>query len=106
MVFGIGSYTYEYVTRDTYGHAMKATAVRRDEGAIPIFKKPVTDDGLKTSLKGIPAVFTNADGEFVVIDGQKPDALDNCAYMKVFSGRAGGLQIDQSFNAIRKIVRA
>jgi nicotinamide phosphoribosyltransferase len=106
MVFGIGSYTYEYVTRDTYGHAMKATAVRRDGPVIPIFKKPVTDDGMKTSLKGIPAVYTDSEGEYVVIDGQQPEALDNCEYVRVFSGSRGGLQIDQSFDTIRKLVRS
>lgn len=103
MVFGIGSYTYEYVTRDTYGHAMKATAVRRDGPVIPIFKKPVTDSGLKTSLRGIPAVFTNAEGEYEVIDGQQPDVLDKCAYRKVFSNSR--LLVDEKFDTIRKRVR-
>ena len=55
-VFGIGSYTYEYVTRDTYGRAMKATAVVRGGKLIPIFKAPKTDTGGKKSHKGIPAV--------------------------------------------------
>ena len=25
VVFGVGSYTYQYVTRDTYGFAVKST---------------------------------------------------------------------------------
>src|SRR4029077_19947566 len=62
-VFGIGSYTYEYVTRDTYGFAMKATAVRRGGKIIDIFKKPVTDNGDKNSLKGIPAVYRGLIGQ-------------------------------------------
>lgn len=103
MVFGIGSFTYEYVTRDTYGHAMKATAVRRPEGIIPIFKKPVTDDGMKTSLKGIPAVIRNHYGDYEVIDNQNPYSLDMCEYRKVFSG--GQLLIDEKFDTIRKRVR-
>jgi nicotinamide phosphoribosyltransferase len=108
MVFGIGSYTYEYVTRDTYGHAMKATAVRNSKGeVIPIFKKPVTDDGLKTSLKGVPAVYDGLVGQpnYVVQDMKSPKDLDNCAYRKVFSGKQGGLLIDQTFDEIRKKVR-
>ena len=102
MVFGIGSYTYEYVTRDTYGHAMKATAVRQDGRVVPIFKKPVTDDGLKTSLKGIPAVF-GSNGDYHVYDEQPMVALDRCAYRKVFSN--GALLIEETFDNIRKRVR-
>lgn len=103
MVFGIGSYTYEYVTRDTYGFAMKATAVRRNGKIVDIFKKPVTDDGTKTSLKGIPAVYRDTNGYYVV-DGQKPEALNNCAFRKVFSN--GNLLIDDDFETIRKRARA
>jgi nicotinamide phosphoribosyltransferase len=104
MVFGIGSYTYEYVTRDTYGHAMKATAVRNNNQIIPIFKKPVTDDGLKTSLKGIPCVYQKEwSTSYYVIDGCKPESLDNCAFRKVFSD--GRLLIDEKFDTIRKRAR-
>ncbi len=54
IVFGIGSYTYNYVTRDTYGMAIKSTyAETRSGGAIPIFKDPATDDGLKKSAFGL-----------------------------------------------------
>lgn len=111
MVFGIGSYTYEYVTRDTYGHAMKATAIRNESGVVPIFKKPVTDDGLKTSLKGIPAVYISyvgqgpGVGEYYVEDMRPPEDLDRCEYRKVFSGKNDGLQVYHTFNDIRKRVR-
>ncbi len=57
QVFGVGSYTYEYKTRDSYGFAMKATAVTRSGKLMDIFKDPVTDDGGKRSHKGIPLVF-------------------------------------------------
>lgn len=52
MVFGMGSFTYQYVTRDTYGFAMKSTWVQINGEGRPIFKNPVTDDGLKKSAKG------------------------------------------------------
>jgi nicotinamide phosphoribosyltransferase len=105
MIFGIGSFTYEFCTRDTYGHAMKATAVRRGDEVIPIFKKPVTDDGGKTSLKGIPAVYQDNDGEYIVRDMMPVSALNNCAYRKVFSGLSGRLLIDEKFDTIRKRAR-
>src|SRR5688572_25081978 len=52
-VFGIGSYTYQYNTRDTFGMAMKATYVEVNEEGREIFKNPVTDDGTKWSATGL-----------------------------------------------------
>ncbi len=56
VVLGIGSYTYEYVTRDTYGFAMKATYGEVNGEGRNIFKDPKTDDGTKKSAKGLLAV--------------------------------------------------
>jgi nicotinamide phosphoribosyltransferase len=53
VVFGIGSYTYQYNTRDTFGFAMKATNVIINGKSTPIFKDPVTDDGTKKSATGL-----------------------------------------------------
>jgi nicotinamide phosphoribosyltransferase len=53
LVLGIGSFTYEYVTRDTYGFAMKATWGRIDDEPREIFKDPKTDYGTKKSAKGL-----------------------------------------------------
>ncbi len=103
MVFGIGSYTYEYVTRDTYGFAMKATATRQNGQVIPIFKKPITDTGGKFSHKGIPVV-SGEPGKYIVSEQSLPEDLDNCAFEKVFSN--GKLLIDNSFATIRSRVRA
>ncbi len=56
VVFGLGSFGYQYQTRDTFGFAMKSTNVTIDDVSKPIFKDPKTDNGLKKSLKGIIAV--------------------------------------------------
>ena len=56
MVFGIGSYTYQYNTRDTFGTAIKATWVQQNGVGRPIFKAPKTDDGTKNSAKGLLSV--------------------------------------------------
>lgn len=53
VVFGIGSFTYQYNTRDTFGTAMKATYVVIDGEGREIFKNPVTDDGTKRSATGL-----------------------------------------------------
>lgn len=53
VVFGIGSYTYNYNTRDTFGFAMKATYGVINGNPIDIFKDPKTDSGIKKSAKGL-----------------------------------------------------
>jgi nicotinamide phosphoribosyltransferase len=67
MVFGIGSFSYQYVTRDTYGFAMKATEVEINGVSKPIFKDPVTDGGLKKSAKGRLSVISEG-GTLVLMD--------------------------------------
>ena len=53
IVFGIGSYTYQMNTRDTFGMAMKATYCEVDGVGKAIFKDPITDKGEKKSAKGL-----------------------------------------------------
>ena len=54
VVLGIGSYNYQYVTRDTHGFAIKATfGTTRSRGDTPISKDPKTDDGTKRSARGL-----------------------------------------------------
>ena len=52
IVFGIGSYTYQYNTRDTHGGAVKATYVEIDGKGKNIFKEPKTA-AWKKSHKGL-----------------------------------------------------
>lgn len=53
VVFGVGSYTYQYVTRDSFGFAMKATSGVVNGERRDIFKDPKTDSGSKKSAKGL-----------------------------------------------------
>jgi nicotinamide phosphoribosyltransferase len=78
VVLGIGSFTYQYNTRDTFGFAMKATYVEvnkpKFEGDFnpegrEIFKDPITDDGTKKSATGLLAVFENeVNGTYELVD--------------------------------------
>lgn len=84
VVLGIGSYTYEYVTRDTFGFAMKATygelMVEDVESSEEIgqriivkqsrniSKNPKTDDGTKKSACGLLCVTENENNELVLKD--------------------------------------
>lgn len=68
VVFGIGSFTYNYTTRDAYGFAVKATYGVVDGVGREVFKDPVTDSGTKKSARGLLRV-DNVDGELVLTDG-------------------------------------
>lgn len=69
MVYGIGSYTYQYNTRDTFGYALKSTLVVINGHEINIFKNPKTDDGVKKSQTGRVAVFKGVDDKLFFKDG-------------------------------------
>jgi nicotinamide phosphoribosyltransferase len=68
VVFGIGSYTYQYNTRDTFGFALKSTACVIDGDEKQIFKDPKTDDGIKKSQKGKVHVY-KSNGKITFSDG-------------------------------------
>jgi nicotinamide phosphoribosyltransferase len=71
IVFGVGSYSYQFLTRDTFGFAMKATWGRVDGVGRELFKDPKTDDGTKKSARGLLRVEL-VDGEYVLFDQQDP----------------------------------
>jgi nicotinamide phosphoribosyltransferase len=52
IVFGVGSYTYMYNTRDSMGWAVKATYCEVNGKGVEIYKTPKTDLG-KKSAKGL-----------------------------------------------------
>lgn len=81
VVLGIGSFTYQYNTRDTFGFAMKATSVVVNGERREIFKDPVTDNGVKKSAKGLVKV-EKVNGEYVLID-QVSEEEENTGELKV-----------------------
>lgn len=98
IVFGIGSYTYQYVTRDTYGFAMKATyGVVNGEGR-EIFKDPITDSGTKKSAKGFLRV-ERENGKYVLYDQQTVEQEKQGCLETVFLD--GALVKEQSLAEIR-----
>lgn len=72
VVLGIGSYTYQYVTRDTYGFALKATHAIIDGKEQFIYKDPKTDksagNNFKKSHKGLVAVIKDDSGKLIYVD--------------------------------------
>jgi nicotinamide phosphoribosyltransferase len=53
IVLGVGSYTYQMNTRDTFGFAAKGAWFEANGVGYDIYKDPITDDGTKKSLKGL-----------------------------------------------------
>jgi nicotinamide phosphoribosyltransferase len=62
VVLGIGSYTYQYVTRDTNGFAVKATWAKVNGQERFLHKNPVTDSGTKKSAIGRLVVLKTESG--------------------------------------------
>jgi nicotinamide phosphoribosyltransferase len=101
VVLGIGSFTYQYNTRDTFGFAMKATYGEVNGEGREIFKDPITDDGTKKSAKGLMKIELE-NGKYKLID-QVTWAQEQQGELKeVF--RDGKLLIDQNLIEIRKQV--
>lgn len=116
-VMGIGSYSYQYVTRDTFGWAMKATygeiitGTEMVEGNLSpiitkkaIYKDPITDDGTKKSAKGITAVFKDKEGSYYLKDQATMEEFENCDLITVYEN--GSVPMYPSLLEIRERVDA
>jgi nicotinamide phosphoribosyltransferase len=73
LVFGVGSFTYQFVTRDTFGQAMKATWAEVNGEGRDLFKDPKTDNGVKRSARGRLAVLRNDDGSLFLVEQATPE---------------------------------
>lgn len=83
VVLGIGSYTYQHVTRDTFGMAVKATYGVVNGACRELSKDPATDDGTKKSAVGLLRV-EHADGHHVLHDRQTPAQEEEGELLPVF----------------------
>lgn len=102
MIFGIGSYTYQYNTRDTFGFAMKATYGEVNGEPREIFKDPVTDSGSKKSAKGLLAV-NKVHGRYELSQGVDWRAVYKSDFRPRFQN--GQLYNQQTLQDIRNRVR-
>lgn len=69
VVFGAGSFSFQFNTRDTQGWAYKCTYAEVDGKPILVYKDPKTSDGMKKSQKGMVRVYRGEDGQLQFIDG-------------------------------------
>jgi nicotinamide phosphoribosyltransferase len=98
IVLGVGSYTYIYKTRDSMGFAAKGNWFEVEEDiedydddapngdfnkphlvkkSYNLFKDPITDDGVKKSLKGMCRVIKDNNNEYIVLQEQSEDEESN-----------------------------
>lgn len=101
VVLGIGSFTYQYNTRDTFGFAMKSTYGEVRGRGRAIFKDPITDDGTKKSAKGLIKI-ARANGRYQLLDQVDWKTEAEGELREVF--RDGKLLIDDTFESICKRV--
>ena len=99
LVYGIGSYTYQYVTRDTDGYAIKATYAIIGGEPLEIYKSP-KGAAFKKSAKGLCAVFKDENGEFYLKDEASWYDVNNCEFVKIFEN--GQLIKDYTLQEVRQ----
>lgn len=105
IVLGIGSFTYQHLTRDTFGTAIKLTWCRHEDGTEKaLFKKPKTDtDGTKFSARGYLVLTTDEAGtpsfrEFA----KKSDSVDTTSASDVYflNGKIWGRDFEEVRNTL------
>lgn len=109
VTLGIGSYTYQLISRDSCGMALKATDSVINGKETPIYKDPKTDKTkggghFKKSQKGLCYVYRNEEGDVVYTDQHtieemaSPEFADNMLRPVFCDGK---LLVDESLTDIR-----
>lgn len=104
IILGIGSYTYQYNTRDTFGFAMKATYGEVQGVGRELFKDPKTDKGTKKSAKGLICV-NSVDGELVLKDQITWEEVNSSENKLIPFFENGKLLYETSLEEIREMLK-
>jgi nicotinamide phosphoribosyltransferase len=100
VIFGVGSFTMQLMTRDNLGMAVKATYAEIEGEGHELFKDPATDDGTKKSAKGLLRVDYDEFGEIALFDQQTPEQEQEGLLQTVF--KDGKVYNEQNFVEIRE----
>jgi len=103
IVLGVGSYTYQYVTRDTHGSAVKATNVVLNGVDTPI-QKEVAGDLIKKSAKGRIKVVNTISG-LKLLDQQTQEQVEEVDNWLELVWVDGDWKRIQTLDEIRAIVK-
>ena len=99
VVFGIGSYAYNYHTRDTLGMAIKCTAAWDNKGNLIETQKVVKTDSGKKSAKGL----LHVSSDFVTTDSVTPEVEATGMLQTIYKDNKKTFETD--FEAIRARAR-
>lgn len=102
IVFGIGSFSYQHITRDSLGMAIKATSAVINGERVSLFKNPKTDNGLKKSLRGLLKVERCWDS-YKVIENVSEEEEKMGELVTVF--KDGEIVRHESFSAIKHRIK-
>lgn len=103
-VAGLGSFTFQYNTRDVFGSAIKATWAEVDSVGYDLQKDPITDNGLKKSAKGRLSVQKDDDGELFLIDQATPEQEAASELKTVW--KDGEFVRHQTFTEVQEVLAA
>lgn len=103
FVLGIGSYTYNMLSRDTFGWAMKAIYAEVGDARVEIYKDPATDDGTKKSARGLLRVEKEGN-DYVLYQQQTVEAFEGGALVPVY--RDGKLLVTTTLAEVRERLKA
>lgn len=105
ITLGFGSYTYQYVTRDTFGFALKVTHGIVGDKEVMMYKDPVTDRGShsagKKSQKGMCIVAQDDSGNISYTDGHTIAEADSSENLLQPVFKNGEILRDENFSTIR-----
>lgn len=102
LVMGVGSFTYQYNTRDTFSSAIKVTYIEVNGEGRNVFKDPVTAKGSKRSATGRLAVILGEDGELKLIEKATPEQEEASLLQPVWAN--GQFIRRQSFADVRAVL--
>lgn len=103
VVFGVGSYSYQGTTRDTFGSAIKATYTIANSVPANLQKDPITAGGSKKSATGRLAVIRNGDDVVLIQKAeQRVEAISELQPVWI----DGNPIRPQSFADVRKVLAA
>lgn len=101
VVLGVGSYSYQYVTRDTHGSAVKGTWVEKGGVGIDVCKDPATDRSKKSATGKLRV--EKIDGKYTLYDQQTETQETLGELQTVFLN--GELVMETSLSEIRDRIK-
>ncbi len=104
VVLGIGSFTFQFNTRDTFMFAMKATAATINGVFHELSKDPITDSGIKKSAAGRICVERATNGHLYMRDHCTEEQAEGGLLVTVFED--GLLFVEENLATIRERIAA